>query len=56
MSFTPGGPGTTTVALEHRNFERHGAGGQAVHDGVEGWSDLLGLYRAKATAAEQAAG
>lgn len=59
VSFTPGGQGTTTVCLEHRNFERHGAQGQAVHDGVGdggGWSDLLGLYRAKAAAGEQAAG
>ncbi|MGH9193158.1 MAG: SRPBCC family protein [Acidimicrobiales bacterium] len=41
----------TRVELEHRDFERHGVGAQAVHDGVnQGWSYCLELY-AKHTAA-----
>jgi uncharacterized protein YndB with AHSA1/START domain len=44
-------PTRTRVELEHRDFERHGAGAQAVHDGVDqGWSYCLELY-AKHTAA-----
>jgi hypothetical protein len=35
----------TRIEFEHRNFERHGAGGQAMHDGVEkGWPGVLALY------------
>jgi uncharacterized protein YndB with AHSA1/START domain len=44
-------PTRTRVELEHRDFERHGAGAQAVHDGVDqGWSYCLELY-ARHTAA-----
>jgi uncharacterized protein YndB with AHSA1/START domain len=38
-------PTSTRIELEHRGFERHGAGAQAVHDGVDrGWSYCLELY------------
>ncbi|HEU4991338.1 MAG TPA: SRPBCC family protein [Luteimonas sp.] len=40
-------PTRTRVEFEHRNFERHGAGGQALHDGVEnGWPGVLAHYAA----------
>jgi uncharacterized protein YndB with AHSA1/START domain len=41
----------TRVELEHRAFERHGAGAQAVHDGVDqGWSYCLDLFAKQAVA------
>jgi uncharacterized protein YndB with AHSA1/START domain len=41
----------TRVELEHRGFERHGAGGQGVHDGVDqGWSYCLEQFSGQATA------
>ena len=45
--------GLTRVALEHRNFERHGAGAEELAAGVSdegGWPSILELY-AKAAAA-----
>jgi uncharacterized protein YndB with AHSA1/START domain len=53
ITFTADGPGHTRVQLEHRGFERRGADGQAVHDGVSaegGWSAILQLYADKAAA------
>jgi uncharacterized protein YndB with AHSA1/START domain len=41
------GDGTTRVDLEHRHFERHGAGAAAMRAGVgapNGWGGLLKLY------------
>ena len=43
--------GTTRVDLEHRHFERHGAGGSAMRAGVEspdGWGSLLELFAGRA--------
>ena len=50
IRFSPVGDGTTRVDLEHRHFERHGAGGAAMKTAVEspnGWSDLLKMYVAR---------
>ena len=47
VTFTSVGDGRTRVDLEHRHFERHGAGGAAMRAGVDspnGWGDLLTLY------------
>jgi uncharacterized protein YndB with AHSA1/START domain len=44
-------PTQTRVELEHRGFERHGAGAQGVHDGVDqGWSYCLELFAKQAAA------
>jgi len=51
IRFTPLGDGTTRVDLEHRNFERMGAGGEAMRTGVDspnGWGSLMELYKAAA--------
>jgi len=50
IRFTATGDGRTRVDLEHRYFERHGAGGATMRAGVAapgGWSDLLGLFAAQ---------
>jgi uncharacterized protein YndB with AHSA1/START domain len=47
VRFTPIGDGATRVDLEHRNLERHGAGGETMRAGVDapgGWGSLLELY------------
>ena len=47
VRFTPLDGGATRVDLEHRHFERHGAGGETMRAGVdapEGWTGLLDLY------------
>jgi uncharacterized protein YndB with AHSA1/START domain len=47
VRFTPLDEGATRVDLEHRHFERHGVGGDAMRAGVdtpEGWTGLLDLY------------
>ena len=53
VSFTAEPDGMTRVDLEHRNFERHGAGGEAMRtsvDGAMGWGELLQIYRGRAEA------
>ena len=43
--------GTTRIDLEHRHFERHGAGAEAMRTSVDaegGWGSLLGLFKAAA--------
>ena len=47
ITFTPQPDGSTRVDLEHRHFERHGAGAAAMKAGVDsagGWGSLLELY------------
>jgi uncharacterized protein YndB with AHSA1/START domain len=49
--FTPEGPGSTRVDLEHRNIERHGDGWESVFAGVDspgGWTGVLERYAAAA--------
>jgi uncharacterized protein YndB with AHSA1/START domain len=49
IRFVPGGPESTHVEIEHRHFERHGAGAHAVRDGVSsrgGWGHCLASYSA----------
>ena len=51
VRFTPVEGGSTRVDLEHRYFERHGAGGAVMRSAVDstgGWNDLLQLYAAQA--------
>jgi uncharacterized protein YndB with AHSA1/START domain len=48
VSFTREPDGSTRVDLEHRHFDRHGAGGAAIRAGVdspEGWGGLLQMYK-----------
>lgn len=50
VTFTPLADGSTHVELEHRHFERHGAGAAAMRAGVgapNGWTSLMVLYRAQ---------
>jgi uncharacterized protein YndB with AHSA1/START domain len=52
VRFVAEGPNSTRVEVEHRNFERHGTGADAVRGGVDdpqGWSYCLDLF-AKAVA------
>jgi hypothetical protein len=52
--FTPADDGTTLVELEHRGFERQGAGAGEMRGSVGaegGWNGLLVLYGAKVGAA-----
>jgi len=51
VTFTPEGDDRTRVTLVHRHLERHGAGYEAVRDGVdapEGWPLYLARYEALA--------
>jgi len=51
VRFTPEGDGSTRVDLEHRHFDRHGAGGATMKisvDSPNGWGGLLQLYAAAA--------
>jgi uncharacterized protein YndB with AHSA1/START domain len=48
VRFTPEADGSTRVDLEHRHFERHGVGAEAIRTAVGstgGWSGLLAMYR-----------
>ena len=57
VRFTPVPGGATRVDLEHRHFERHGEGGEAMRTSVaapNGWSGLLALFVAKAAEDAQA--
>ena len=49
VRFVAEGPTRTRVELEHRHLDRHGAGWQAVSDGIahdQGWSLYLARYAA----------
>jgi uncharacterized protein YndB with AHSA1/START domain len=51
VRFTPVADGFTRVDVEHRHFERHGAGGvtmKATVDAPGGWSTILELFAAEA--------
>jgi uncharacterized protein YndB with AHSA1/START domain len=53
VRFIAEGPATTRVELEHRAFERHGAGAESVRKGVsspDGHEGLLKLFAAAAAA------
>ncbi len=50
IRFTPEPGGRTRVDLEHRHFERHGAGAAAIRTAVDspnGWGGLLDLFKAR---------
>ena len=50
VRFTPVGAESTRVDLEHRHFERQGAGAQAMRAGVDtpnGWNGMLQLFAAR---------
>jgi uncharacterized protein YndB with AHSA1/START domain len=50
VCFIPLEGGSTRIDLEHRYFERHGAGGAVMRTAVDstgGWNDLLQLYAAQ---------
>lgn len=58
VTFTPDGPGRTTVRLEHRHLDRHGDGWQHERDQVAadgGWPLYLERFRA-ALAGHEGAG
>ena len=47
IRFIAEGPKQTRVELEHRHFERHGAGAEGVRSGIEspnGWTAILEIY------------
>jgi uncharacterized protein YndB with AHSA1/START domain len=47
VRFIAEGPAQTRVDLEHRGFERHGSGAEAVRGGIDGptgWTGVLELY------------
>jgi len=53
VRFIAEGPSQTRVELEHRGFERHGAGADGVRDGTDaptGWTYVLDLFAKHAAA------
>lgn len=55
VRFTAVAEGMTRVDLEHRHFERHGAGADSMRNAVDapnGWEGLLNLYRRQAEPAQ----
>lgn len=51
VRFTPLADGSTRIDLEHRHFERHGAGAGAMRTAVDapgGWTGILQLFAAAA--------
>jgi uncharacterized protein YndB with AHSA1/START domain len=57
VRFTPQPDGSTVVDLEHRDFERHGEGFEAMRQSIAGdggWGGLLALFAARAEKPETA--
>jgi uncharacterized protein YndB with AHSA1/START domain len=57
VRFTPESDGTTRVDLEHRHFERMGAGWESMREMVDsqgGWGGTLQLFAAQAEKQESA--
>ena len=53
VRFIAEGPSQTRVELEHRGFERHGAGADGVRGGIDaptGWTYVLDLFAKHAAA------
>jgi uncharacterized protein YndB with AHSA1/START domain len=53
VQFTADGPERTVVTLQHRGFERHGAGAEALRESVDsegGWRGILRRYAEVAAA------
>jgi uncharacterized protein YndB with AHSA1/START domain len=51
VTFTGAGANRTRIDLEHRHFERHGAGAESMRTSVDdpnGWDGLLSLYTTRA--------
>jgi hypothetical protein len=51
VRFTPAGDGTTLVEVEHRNFERAGAGWESMRQTIDspgGWNGNIRLFAAAA--------
>jgi uncharacterized protein YndB with AHSA1/START domain len=54
VRFIAEGPDRTRVEVEHRHFERHGAGAESVRTGVDnpdGWTHILELFVERVDAA-----
>ncbi len=53
VRFIAEGPVSTRIELEHRGFERHGAGAEGVRAGIDaptGWDFVLDVYAKKVAA------
>ena len=48
VRFTPMGDSATLVELEHRHFERHAAGANIAQSVDQGWTPVLGAFKAVA--------
>jgi hypothetical protein len=56
VRFTPEADGSTRVDLEHRLFQRHGAGADGIRKSVDstgGWAGLLQLFATRVDQTDQ---